>query len=366
MRKKLLFAVKNMNVGGVEKSLLSLLNTMDPEQYEVDLLLLEAYGGFMDMIPDWVHVILCEDYAGIKDDVNIPPLAAIKQHIRCGNWGRGARLLAGYALAKCPGQYWHYYKAVFRDVPRYGKHYDAAIAYTSIIGYLTWLVDFHVDADKKFGWIHFDISKLSVDHDFMAFLHRDMEKIYVVSREALDAFTAEFPELAERCELRYNVVDRDSILKQAEEPAECIKEPGVKTVVTLGRLSREKGQDIIPEVAARLKAAGLKFRWYLIGDGNLRGVLEEKIRQYGVADSIILLGTKTNPYPYLKQADLYVQTSVYEGYCITLAEARGFGMPIVSTEFAGAHEQMDDMPNGRVVEREKDEISRAVMELLGG
>lgn len=341
MKEKVLFAVKNMNVGGVEKSLLSLLNTIDPEQYEVDLLLLENYGGFMSQIPEWVNVIICKEYEKIKDDVNFPPIMAIKRQIQRGNWNRAIRLLIGYALAKCSGHYRHYYKVVFCNVPKYNKHYDVAIAYTSLIGYLTWLVNFHVCAEKRIGWIHFDIRKLSVNHEFISFLHRNMEKIYVVSKEAFDAFTKEFSEIKDQCELRYNVVDRKNILKLAEEPVECIREPGVKTIVTLGRLSTEKGQDIIPEVAARLKASGLKFKWYLIGEGGLRKVIEEKTLQYNVNDNVILLGQKTNPYPYLKQADLYVQASIHEGYCITLAEARAFGMPIVSTDFAGAHEQLD-------------------------
>lgn len=364
MKKKVLFAVKNMNVGGVEKSLLSLLNTIDQELYEVDLLLLDDYGGFVPQIPKWVNVIICEEYGKIEDDVNLPPVVAIKQHIQRGNWVRAIELFAGYTLAKSSGHYRYYYKMAFRDVPKYGAHYDVAVAYTSLIGYLTWLVNFHVNAEKRIGWIHFDVGRVSVNHEFISFLHHDMEKIYVVSKEALDAFTKEFPELKDQCELRYNVIDRESILKQAEECVEDIKEPGVKTIVTLGRLSTEKGQDIVPEVAAQLKASGLKFKWYLIGEGGLQKTIEERILQYGVNDNVILLGTKTNPYPYLKQADLYVQTSIHEGYCITLAEAKVFGMPIVSTEFAGAHEQLDERENSIVIERSVGSICESIRRII--
>ncbi len=364
MKKKILFAVKNMNVGGVEKSLLSLLNTIDQEQYEVDLLLLENYGGFVSQIPEWVNIIICEEYEKISSDVNLPPVVAIKQHIQRRNWIRAIELFAGYTLAKSSGHYRYYYKMAFRDVPKYGAHYDVAVAYTSLIGYLTWLVNFHVTAEKRIGWIHFDISKLSVNHELMSFLHRGMQKIYVVSKEALDAFTKEFPELRDQCELRYNVIDQESILKQAEEPVEDIREPGVKTIVTLGRLSTEKGQEIIPEVACQLEASGLRFKWYLIGAGGLQKVIEERILQYGVNDNVILLGTKTNPYPYLKQADLYVQTSIHEGYCITLAEAKVFGMPIVSTDFAGAHEQLDGRENCIVTERRVESICESIKRII--
>lgn len=362
---KVLFAVKNMNVGGVEKSLLSLLNTIDRNEYEVDLLLLEEYGDFLDAIPHWVNVIICKDYAAIKDEVNLPPVQVIKTYLQNGRFGRAAKLLAAYARTKASKNYIYYYKAVFSNVDRLPKHYDVAIAYTSIINYLTWFVDFYVDADEYIGWIHFDVSKLVLDRGLLLHLHRDMKKIYVVSQSALDAFTAMFPELKEKSELRYNVVDKKQILALAEKPAESIREPGEKTIVTLGRLTSEKGQDIIPEVAARLKKAGLPFKWYLIGDGELRKLIEEKAKELGVGNEVVLMGTKTNPYPYLKQADLYVQTSIHEGFCITLGEAKVFGMPIVSSEFAGAHEQLDKRQNCAVVERSEMALYTRMLEMIG-
>ena len=76
------------------------------------------------------------------------------------------------------------------------------------------------------------------------------------------------------------------------------------------------------------------------------------------------MGTKTNPYPYLKQADLYVQTSIHEGFCITLGEAKVFGMPIISTEFAGAHEQLDGQMCCAVVQRSTTELCNAILEYL--
>lgn len=363
--KKVLFAVKNMNVGGVEKSLLSLLNTLDRTEYEVDLLLLEEYGGFLDAVPDWVNVIICKDYATIKDEVNLPPVQVIKKHLHNGRFGRAAKLMTAYARTKMSKDYSYYYKAVFSKVGKLPKHYDAAIAYTSIINYLTWFVDFHVDADEYIGWIHFDVSKIKPDGKMLLYLHEKMKKIYVVSQSALDAFTVMFPELKEKSELRYNVVDKKQIIALAEEPAESIREPGVKTIVTLGRLTSEKGQDIVPAVAARLKKAGLPFRWYLIGDGGLRKQIEEKAKALGVEHEVVLLGTKTNPYPYLKQADLYVQTSIHEGFCITLGEAKAFGMPIISTEFAGAHEQLDKRQNCAVVERSEKELFIRTLEMIG-
>ena len=200
--KKVLFAVKNMNVGGVEKALLSLLNTLDRSAYEVDLLLLEEYGGFLDAIPDWVNVIICKDYAAIRDEVNLPPLQVIKAYLKNGRFGRASRLLPAYLITTATRNYRHYYKAVCRTVRKLPKHYDIAVAYTSIINYLTWFVDYHVDADEYIGWIHFDVSKIMPDRKMLLDLHKKMNKIYVVSQSALDSFTAMFPEVKEKAELR--------------------------------------------------------------------------------------------------------------------------------------------------------------------
>lgn len=361
--KKILFAVKDMNVGGVEKSLLSLLNTIDRFQYEVDLLLLEEKGGFLSDVPEWVNVIVSKDYQAIKEEVNLPPISAVKKAFRRKKIIRAFSLLAGYVLTKLTNDYSYYYKIVFSGVDKIDSHYDVAISYTSIIEYLSWYVLFYVDADEYIGWIHFDISKLMFNHKLMEKLHGKMKKIYVVSEEAKTAFIDKFPDLSDKCELKYNIVNQQEILDLADKAADNIRESGTATIVTVGRLTSEKGQDIIPEVARLLKSEGIRFRWYIIGTGGLSFQITEKCKQYGIEEEVRLLGMKKNPYVYMKQADIYVQTSVHEGYCITLSEAKVFGMPIVSTEFSGAHEQLDEREDCIVVERNVQSLVSAIKDI---
>ena len=361
---KVLIALKNMNVGGVEKSLLSLLNTVDRTKYEVDLLLLEEYGGFLNEIPNWVNVIICKDYANIKDEVNEPPVRVIKTLIQNGRVGRAIKLLFAYVLTKITHNQICYYRAVFGAVGPLPEHYDVAISYTSIISYLTWFVRKRINADAYIGWIHFDVSKLVLDKEMVLYLHQGMKKIYVVSKAALNSFTTVFPQLKDVAELRYNIVDPVQITTLAMETSECIREPNAKTIVTLGMLTKEKGQDIVPEVAVKLKTAGIAFKWYLIGDGGLRTTIEKRAKVLGVGNEVIMLGTQMNPYPYLSQADVYVQTSIHEGFCITLAEAKVFNIPIISTDCAGAHEQLDERLNCMVVERDVSRIYEAIRDVL--
>lgn len=362
--KKILFAVKDMNIGGVEKSLLSLLNTIDRSKYSIDLLLLEEKGGFLTDIPEWVNVIISKDYKEIKEDVNIPPLFAIKRAFQKREIKRAVSLFIGYVLTKITNDYSHYYKKVFYKVDKIKSHYDIAISYTSIIEYLTWYVLFFVDADEYSGWIHFDVSKLKFNHKLMENLHKKMKKIYVVSKDAKNAFINEFPNLEEKCELKYNVIDRQEILKLADEDIDNIVQDGVITIVTVGRLTKEKGQDIIPEIAKKLKEDGIHFRWYIIGTGGLSSYITERCKELELENEVKLLGMKKNPYVYMKQADIYVQTSIHEGYCITLAEAKVFGMPIVSTKFAGAHEQLDEREDCIVVERNVQSLVSSIKDIM--
>ena len=174
---KVLIALKDMNIGGVEKSLLSLLDTINQSEYEVDLLLLEKKGGFLDSIPKWVNIIICDEYANIKEEVNQPPMMVLKKHIKQGNVLRTIRLGIAYFMTTLTEDYSYYYKEIFKEIPKIQKKYDIAISYTSIINYLTWYVRFHVEAQKYIGWIHFDVSKLEFNRKLFLKLHKDMEKI---------------------------------------------------------------------------------------------------------------------------------------------------------------------------------------------
>ena len=137
---------------------------------------------------------------------------------------------------------------------------------------------------------------------------------------------------------------------------------GIK-ILTVGRLYREKGQDIIPEVARQLKREGYDFKWYLIGEGSIRKEIEKKIEEYELKDTVILLGTKTNPYRFYKDATIYVQTSRHEGFGITIAEAKVFKLPIVSTDVAGAREQLKEK-NEIIVQFAPEELAKGIKKLL--
>jgi len=119
--------------------------------------------------------------------------------------------------------------------------------------------------------------------------------------------------------------------------------------VTVGRLGLEKGQEMVPEIVRKLLNNGMEVTWYLVGEGVKRSVIEENIARFNVADHVILLGLKANPYPYMRNCDLYVQPSFTEGYCTTTIEAKILHKPILVTDVPGMREQFQHMENGYIV-----------------
>lgn len=365
MKKKVLFMLNDMNVGGTEKAFLNLVDTMSPEEYDVTLLLLRRWGGFMDAVPSWVKVETIDSYDLLQREMKDAPLAVAKDYIKSGKLGRAVGVALTHLYFKATGNRIPYFQRMFRGLEQKRRGYDVAVAFAGPQDCISAYVQEYVDAPIKVQWIHFDVSKIYFATETARKLYPKFQHVFVVSEEARQALVRVLPEIEPITRTVPNVISAKLCRQQAEQGESFADSYTGTRIVTLGWLSEEKGQDIIPEVAAELVGRGVDFRWYLVGDGKLRPTIEEKAAALGVADRVVLLGTQTNPYPYLKDADLYVQTSVHEGFCITLGEAKAFDLPIVSTNCAGAHEQLDGLPNCRIVQRTKEEILQAVLELLG-
>ena len=146
----------------------------------------------------------------------------------------------------------------------------------------------------------------------------------------------------------YNLLSTKEITLQSEDHVNWI--PQNTAILTVGRLVSIKGQAMIPRTTRLLLDAGYEVYWYLVGDGPLRETVEAEIQKYDVAEHVILLGTQTNPYPYIKNCDIYVQPSFSEGYCTTTMEAKILHKPIVTTDAPGMREQFVSGVNGLIVD----------------
>ena len=175
------------------------------------------------------------------------------------------------------------------------------------------------------------------------------DRVFIVSDKAKEVFDRRFPEFADKNEVLLNIIDRDENLRLAEEPSVFQPQAGALNIVTVGRICNQKAQDKAIAAAAILKEKGIRFKWYFIGGGPEMDEFVKLAAQNGIAEDIVFAGALSNPYPYMKGCDVYVQPSRYEGFCIAIGEAKLFGVPIVATDFVGAHEQLDGVPNAQII-----------------
>lgn len=361
--KSILFMLINMNIGGTEKALINMLHELQKEKYKVTVLLLEKYGGFLDQIPDWVEVKYLDEYKNFKKYINEPPQKIFKELLIKKEYINAFNLFLSYCISKLKDDISYYYKYLLKDVSDL-EEYDIAVAYAGPMDFITYFVANKIKAKKRVQWIHFDISKIGFNKRFAEKIYSKFDKIFVVSEEGKNKLNLLIPSLSDKTEVFFNIIS-STFIKNMADNEEGFKDNynGIR-ILTVGRLSREKGQDITISVLEKLIKQGYEVRWYCIGEGNMRKELEDMIKNKNLQDNYILLGSKRNPYPFMKECDIYVQSSRHEGYCITLAEARCFNNPIITTNFTGANEQIRNEKTGLIVNFNQDEMYTAIKRII--
>lgn len=359
---KILFFLINLNLGGTEKSFLNLLSKLD-ENYQVYVLLLEKKGELLKRLPSNVKVIEIEHKDIINEFIRIGSRKFGFQQLRKMNLSLFIRCQIQFLLNKLNlsiNPYW----AISKYIKPQIKQYDVSVAYAGIHNFIAHYVLTKTTAKKKILWVHFDVNSVISDFRFGRNFYNQFDKVFCVSENSSTVFMERFPKAAPKVFTLNNIVNVTE-LKQLSKKGEYFSlQEENNVILTLGRLSREKGQQMIPEVAKKLKADGFEFTWYLIGDGNIRNEIEILINQFNLNKELKLLGKKENPYGYLNACDIYVQTSLHEGYCITLREAQIFKKPIVTTNFLSACNLIKDGVDGLIVDISVDGLYEGVKKLI--
>ena len=362
--KKILFMCINMNIGGTEKALLTMLNEMDRRKYDITLFMLEEYGGFLNQIPDGIKVMYLKEYKTLKKFINDPPQLVAKELIKNRKIIKGLSVLFVYIISKLMKDISIYYKYILSNVDTLNEEYDIAIAYAGPMDFISYFVINKIKSKKRVQWIHFDITKIGFNINFAKRIYDKFDKVFVVSNEGKDKLINFLPSLKDKTEVFFNIISCKMIEKMSYEGEGFSDDFDGTRILTVGRLSKEKGQDLIIPVLKKLKENGYKVRWYCIGDGPAKKEYEKLVDKLNIKDDFIFLGSKLNPYTYMKECNIYVQPSKHEGYCITLGEARCFNNPIVTTNFTGANEQIVNENTGLVCEINEEEIYKAIKKLL--
>lgn len=359
MKKSILFVINSMDCGGAEKSLLSLLSLLDYAKYNVTLQMFRRGGMFEELLPPEVHVRKELDYTAFCSQSMAKQMLSFDLR-RIAARVRTSLFLRSNAKKGSPlhdaQAYWKYSAAAYDPLP---ERYDVAIAWGQ--GTPTHFVAEKVQAQKKFAWVNADYEKVGHNKDFDCKYYAAFTGIICVSDKLCLTLQKVFPEYAAKMTTIYDINNPATIFTMANQPCSLANE-GNLTLVTVGRLVPQKGYDIAAKAAWLLKKRNVKFHWYVVGGGD-SAPIEKDIARYGISDCFTLLGAKANPYPYMKAADIYVQTSKFEGYCLTLAEARMLNIPCVTTNFDVVYAQMIDGDNGLVVEMNAAAVADGIIRL---
>lgn len=350
MKHTILIFSQAMELGGVERSLLGLLDAIDYDHYDVDLFLMRHSGELMPYLNPKANLLPeIPQYASLA-----VPMASL---IRRSQFG----VLCGRLQGKLAAQRFdkkhssdkpsiaaltYSHKYTLNSMPLISdKTYDLAISFLTP----HYFARERVKAKKYAAWIHTDYTALSLDHAAELAMWGKYDAICGVSEQASKSFQAAFPELAGKVQTIENILPKELIYEQAQEPqTDMLSEESI-ALLSVGRFCDAKNFDNVPDICRRLVTDCLDVKWYLIGYGGDEPLIRQKIDEAGMQERVIILGKKDNPYPYMHACDLYVQPSRYEGKSVTVREAQLLGKPVVITNYATSGSQLEDGVGGVIV-----------------
>ena len=358
MKKRVLIIGITMAAAGSEKSFLSFAShAIDYDRYDVDLLLAKREGDFLDRIPKEIHILdmgepgelflldkknafsLVAKYGIRRNPVRI---AALLPYIlwRIVGSSTEARAFAAHRI----------WMKLMESMPSLEKQYDIALAYWGDRT-MFYMVD-KVKADQKIAWLHFDYGKPPREDNIYEKYFSECDKVITVSSEIENSLKKALPRIAPKVLTVENIIDEKEILALSEESADFEDDFSGIRIVTMGRICEQKGYDLAVPAIARLKKEGYPVKWYILGRGSEEEErsLKDLIERCHAEECISILGIRKNPYPYIKEADIYMQPSRHEGKPISVEEAKILCKPILVTNYTSAREQLETGKLGMIAE----------------
>lgn len=364
-KKKILFVNESLACAGGEKSLLNLLSLLDYTKYEVDLQLIKYGNPWDKLIDKRVNILPAIDYFKelqtpiISEFRDIFHRNARKRLISRLKYAWYLRFGRGKRIPEVACKFWEYHS---HNIPASLKQYDVAIGYAQ--GLPTLYIADKTNAPVKLCWVNAFYRLQGPFKDFVLSRFHQMRHVVAVSEAAKDVLNESFSEISNKIRIFQDPLNPELVREMAEEPVDFRPDPSKVTIITLGRLQQHaKGMDILLNTAKALKEKEIDFEWYVLGKGTYLDTMRMFIRSHDLTECVHLLGAKANPYPYLKQSDIYVQTSREEGFGMAIAEARFLYKPIVSTPFSTIGIQIKDKVNGLISTFEPEDIANSIIEM---
>lgn len=371
MKPHILINMHYLEIGGAETALIGLLNALDPKRVDVDLFLHDHRGEMMQFVPEWVNVL-----PAIKEYTMLE--RPIKELVKRGHWLiAGARLWAKYISKKA-------YKKSHSSLPNAGIfHYIAkyttpllpkinpTVTYDLSISFLNphQTTAQKVNARKRIAWIHTDYTKIWVDANDELPVWSKYDYIASISPDVTKTFLQTFPSFANT----NKIVEIENILSPAfvrrradikNVEGEMSKYGGEVKLLSIGRFSEAKNYDNVPDICQRMVKEGVDVKWFIIGFGGDEQLIRRKIEEAGMQEHVIILGKRSNPYPYIKACDIYVQPSRYEGKSVTVREAQMLCKPVVVTNYPTASSQIKNGIDGVIVPMDNEGCARGSAQVI--
>ena len=349
-RKHILFVIDSLFIGGAEKSLIALLYQLNPQKYEIHLWIRCRGGELEALLPKDVVVIPSPYYSFLEKKLYRFSLLTFSVAFRILRYV-GIKKHSAETLWKCTG--WA------TKVP--ADHYDVAIAYQQ--GLPTYLVTKKIHAKKRIVWDNTNLQAAGYDVCYNGRFYAQANHIVTVSQRLQTLMTSSYPQYREKIHCVYDILSPSFIQQQAlfENPITEIE--GI-IIVTVGRLEHYKQYTLAVETARILRDKAISFQWYFVGEGSEKPHLESLINEYGLQEHVILVGKQLNPYPYVFRCDVYVQTSSFEGFGLSIAEAKILGKPVISTNFDAVHDQLRHEVNGLIAEMTAESVADNIIRLI--
>lgn len=371
MKPHILINMHYLEIGGAETALIGLLNALDPERVDVDLFLHDHRGEMMQFVPEWVNVL-----PPIKEYTMLE--RPIKELVKRGHWLiAAARLWAKYVSGKA-------YKKSHSSLPNASVfHYMAkyttpllpkinpTVTYDLAISFLNphQTTAQKVNAQKRIAWIHTDYTKIWVDANDELPVWSKYDYIASISPDVTKTFHQTFPSFAHT----NKIVEIENILSPAfvrrradikNVEGEMSKYGGEVKLLSIGRFSEAKNYDNVPDICRRMVKEGVDVKWFIIGFGGNEQLIRRKIEEAGMQEHVIILGKRSNPYPYIKACDIYVQPSRYEGKSVTVREAQMLCKPVVVTNYPTASSQIKNGVDGVIVPMNNEGCAKGLAEVI--
>lgn len=351
----ILFTIGVLDGGGVTKSLLSLLDTIDKEEYNVSILIGSYLGKSDKDVPAGVQILKNNTLSLLTEGVRGLPKLIKKGHILLAV-GSIIRIILS-TINKGWAGWW-----LSRLMPSIDKE-----EYNLIVDYngqhmLYYMID-KLRGKHKVTFFHSDYRKWPYYYAMDKKYFEKADAIFTISETCVLSLQELFPQVANKVKLMENISNPRTIEQKSLEHID-FKRKHQYMLLSLGHICKNKGSDIALEVAVQLKNKGIDFEWLFAGSISKDMDYAHHVEQLDLKDNIRFLGPVENPYPYIKEADIFVHLSRFEGKSIALDEAKILCKPIVVTNFSSVHDQFEDGVNASICEMNVDSATQHILELL--